>query len=78
MVKEQIEHFLRNVSMKNSEQKVMQMVADRFDGVTTSNKRYVKIGANEYRIEKNPDKGGWTVRLMDWKIGNDWRFFNEY
>lgn len=80
MIDERIEQFLKGISLKHSERKVRQMVADHFGGTTTSNGRYVKIGADEFRITKNPDnpESGWDVRKMDWGIGNDWRFFSPY
>lgn len=80
-MKDKIAQFLNGVSLKNSERKVRQMVADHFGGTLTSNHRYVKIGDAEYRITKNPDNvacGGWDIREMDWGIGNDWRFSRPY
>lgn len=75
----EIVKFLKGVSLKNSERKARQMVAEHFGGATTSNHRYVKIGDEEFSITKNPDDlNGWDVRKMDWKIGNDWKFFSPY
>lgn len=78
---DEIVKFLRTVSLKNSEKKARQLVAEHFGGRTTSNSRYVKIGEDEFKIEKNPDNtasGGWDVRKMNWGIGNDWRFAKPY
>lgn len=79
-MKHEIEQFLKDISLKNSERRVRGMVADHFGGITTSKCRYVKIGDTEYRITKNPDnvECGWDVKEMDWGLGNDWRFAKPY
>lgn len=78
-MREQIIQFLRGISLKKSNHLVRKMVADHFDGVTTSNNRYVKIGDVEYRIRKNPDNlDGWDVEEMKWETGNNWKFASPY
>lgn len=80
-MRDEIVSFIRTISLKNSERKVREMVANQFNGILTSNRRYVKIDGVEYRITKNPDNtacGGWDIKEMDWGIGNDWRFSRPY
>jgi len=80
-MRDEIVRFLIGVSLKNSERKVRQLVANQFGGTLTSNGRYVKIGEDEYQITKNPDNiayEGWDVKRMDWGIGNDWKFAKPY
>lgn len=78
-MEDEIKRFLRGISLKNSERKARQLVAEHFDGILTSNSRYVKIGDMEFRIEKDADAPeGWVVQKMDWGIGNDWRFSKPY
>lgn len=76
---EQIERFLSGISLKNSERKARQMVAEHFGGILTSHYRYVRIDGIEYRITKNPEaECGWNIEEMNWDHGDDWRFFSPY
>ena len=80
-MRDEIVRFMKNISPKNSERKAREMVANQFNGILTSNHRYVKIDNVEYCITKNPDNtacGGWNIKAMDWGIGNDWRFAKPY
>ena len=67
---------------KKSDRAVREMIAEKFGGTLTSNRRYVKIGDDEYMIRRDADDPslcGFEVRKMDWsQNGNDWRYFSPY
>ena len=82
-MREQIIRFLMETRTgKKSDRAVREMIAEKFGGILTSNRRYVKIGDEEYMIRRDADDPslcGFEVRKMNWNPnGNDWRFFSPY
>lgn len=75
--------FLTSINTgKKSDRAIREIVAEEFGGTLTSNRRYVKIGDDEYMIRRDADDPsfcGFEVRKMNWNNnGNDWRYFSPY
>ena len=78
-MRKQIVGFLREARTGNkSDKAVRKMVADNFGGEIVG--QYVKVSGVEYLIQRNPDclDCGFSVKEMNWKHGNDWRFSSPY
>ena len=82
MRKQIIQFLMETRTGKKSDRSVREMIAEKFGGTLTSNRRYVKIGDDEYMIRRDADDPslcGFEVRKMDWsQNGNDWRYFSPY
>lgn len=79
-MRDKIVRFLMETRTGNkSDKAIRKLIADHFGGTIVG--RYVKIGNEEFYIRRDADDPslcGLEVRLMDWGIGNDWRFSRQY